>query len=632
MKLLSVRVDHFRNIVDSDEVTIEDDTTCLVGKNESGKTSFLKALHLLKPTDGSKFDVHAQYPAWLMKKHRLRGKDLNLAKPVRARFGLEPGEQADLEEVFGPAGGSIEAFELTRNYAGEVSVDVHFDEASWVEHFLTEHSVAGLFPDTPPSSKALAEAIALGVADDSTTEEQSAQLNQLRAKLVEAAGPDQDIAEQVSGWLVEHTPDFLFFDNYSGLPGIIHVERISRAAYEDLKGGQQTAKALLEIAYADTNVATGADYERRKRELEHTANALTDDILAYWSQNSAIRVEIDFNQKAAGGNRPIVHELHVRMYDNEHMLSLPFDERSSGFRWFFSFLCAFSRYRMQDKPVIILLDEPALGLHARAQRDFLKFIEEQLAPSCQVIYSTHSPFMVPPEHLHRVRLVQDQGRRQGARVSADVLSTDRDTLFPLQGALGYDLAQNMLVGPHNLVVEGSSDLTYLQVLSSHLASLGLESLDPRWTIVPVGGADHVATFVALLGSHVDATVLLDSHPRGNQRIDDLVRQGIFERSRVLEVGSLVGQKEADIEDLFHPGEYLKLYNEAFNAKVALGDLQGSDTVVKQLARVAGVSRFDHGRPAQVLLRDQASHLASLGDNTLAAFERLFQAINATLSQ
>jgi predicted ATPase len=58
-------------------------------------------------------------------------------------------------------------------------------------------------------------------------------------------------------------------------------------------------------------------------------------------------------------------------------LSLPFDEHSSGFRWFFSFLAAFSEYENAQAPIVILLDEPALSLHARAQADFLRFIEER---------------------------------------------------------------------------------------------------------------------------------------------------------------------------------------------------------------------------------------------------------------
>ena len=139
----------------------------------------------------------------------------------------------------------------------------------------------------------------------------------------------------------------------------------------------------------------------------------------------------------------MLDELKIRIWDQRHSLSLPFDEHSTGFRWFFSFLAAFSEYEFNNNPVLILLDEPALGLHAKAQTDFLRFIEERLSKRCQVIYTTHSPFMVQPNKLESVRTVEDLGREDGAKINQDVLTKDPDTLFPLQGALGYDLVQNL---------------------------------------------------------------------------------------------------------------------------------------------------------------------------------------------
>jgi predicted ATP-dependent endonuclease of OLD family len=198
------------------------------------------------------------------------------------------------------------------------------------------------------------------------------------------------------------------------------------------------------------------------------------------------------------------------------MLSLPFDERSSGFQWFFSFLTAFSRYEYDDTPVIILLDEPALGLHAKAQKDFLRFIEERLAKRCQVIYTTHSPFMIQPDHLERARLVEDKGRETGSVTTSDVLTTDSDTLFPLQAALGYDIAQHLFIAKDNLVVEGPSDFLFMETISSHLREIGREGLDPRWSIMPLDGADVIPAFVALLGNHLDVTVVVDARRRSSK--------------------------------------------------------------------------------------------------------------------
>ena len=105
-------------------------------------------------------------------------------------------------------------------------------------------------------------------------------------------------------------------------------------------------------------------------------------------------------------------------------MSVPFDERSRGFVWFFSFLAYFNKLEgSEENDLILLLDEPGLSLHGVAQGDLLRLIEERLAPNHQVIYTTHSPFMVEPKALNRVRTVVDVDE-VGTKISADVLKAD----------------------------------------------------------------------------------------------------------------------------------------------------------------------------------------------------------------
>ncbi len=314
-----------------------------------------------------------------------------------------------------------------------------------------------------------------------------------------------------------------------------------------------------------------------------------------------------------------------------HLLSLPIIEHSTGFQWFFSFLVAFSEYEMNKQPVVILLDEPALGLHAKAQADFLKFIEERLAMNWQVIYTTHSPFMVQPDHLERVRLVEDKGKETGAVVSNDVMSTDPDTLFPLQGALGYDIAQHLFISPHNLVVEGLSDFTYLSLISTYLSGMaGRKTFDSRWSIVPVGGAGSIPTFVALLGNHLDVTVLINSGKSGNQRLLALADKGILSKNKILSIGEIISRKSGDIEDLFDVKDYLELFNRAFTRTVKPADLNATEPIVNQLARVLNVDRYDHGLPADILLKHRDELLPTFSHKTFENFERLFENVNKTL--
>ncbi|HKI18803.1 MAG TPA: hypothetical protein VKA15_13035, partial [Isosphaeraceae bacterium] len=203
--------------------------------------------------------------------------------------------------------------------------------------------------------------------------------------------------------------------------------------------------------------------------------------------------------------------------------------------------------------------------------------------------------------------------------------------FPLQGALGYDLAQHLFISPNNLVVEGTSDYVFLVTVSDFLkAQSGRVSLDERWSVIPVGGADMIPTFVALLGQHLEITVVIDAQKAGHQRLSNLAAAGYLSEKRILTVGQALGRKLADIEDLFTEDDYLMLFNRAFGKKVKAGDLSGKEPIVTRIARDQGVDRFDHGRPADVLLRNRDELLPKLAVATIQNFEKLFTLANDTL--
>src|SRR5438552_172962 len=102
MRLIEAQVHNFKSILDSTPVHIEPQITCIVGKNESGKTAFLHALYRSNPAHaGAKFSVQQHYPAWLEKQHRREGKVLEQSRPVRVTFELEAKDLSALESRFG---------------------------------------------------------------------------------------------------------------------------------------------------------------------------------------------------------------------------------------------------------------------------------------------------------------------------------------------------------------------------------------------------------------------------------------------------------------------------------------------------------------------------------------------------
>jgi len=637
MILRRVWIQKYRNILDSTEIEIDPDVTCLVGKNESGKTAVLEALHGLNPARGDRhFSIPDHYPAWIEKRDRLEGVDREKTRPICAQFELTEQELGEFADAFGPDVLTERTLEASRTYDGELVLDIGLSRKRAVEHLVAQsglccshRSAFGGVEDVQELREKLAEAKAALNSDEQDASSCLANLDQLSKRINEVFGGG-DLTSACQAFMKERLPQFFYFSEYSKLPYAADVRRVLKTATGELSEGEMTARALLRLGAADDDYLLASDYERRKRELENVANYITEEVNEFWSQNQELRVEPDITLKQEGPNA-VIDQLRIRIWDNRHSLSLPFDEHSAGFQWFFSFLAGFSEYRRQERAVIILLDEPALNLHAMAQHDFLRFIDERLAGSHQVVYTTHSPFMVEPGKLARVRVVEDRGKAEGAKISKEVLSTDKATLFPLQSALGYEIAQNLFVSPNNLVVEGTSDYAYLRVMSDHLnAQEGRVGLDKRWTIVPVGGADLIPTFVALLGHHLGMTVLIDARTSDHQRLTRLARAGYVDHDRIVAIGEVVGHDSADIEDVFQPEDYLLLFNRAFAENVRAEELVGTDRIVDKLCRHCGWDDFDHGKPADVLLRERDTLLSKMSAETMDAFEDLFARINRTL--
>jgi predicted ATP-dependent endonuclease of OLD family len=296
--------------------------------------------------------------------------------------------------------------------------------------------------------------------------------------------------------------------------------------------------------------------------------------------------------------------------------------------------------------VILLLDEPGTSLHAKAQEDLLRYFKEKLIPHHQVIYTTHSPFMVPADNLMAARTVEDvvirdkQGNVQevlGTKVSDNVLSVDRETLFPLQGALGYEITQTLFIGKNSLLVEGPSDLLYLKAYSAELKQQGRTGLSQAWTITPVGGVDKVSAFMSLLyGNKLNVAVLTDFAKGQKKKIDDLKKLKLLSEAQILTANTYTGTGEADIEDLISRDGYIALVKQAYNLPVLKVASPGTERVVKDVEDAfrllpPSTPEFDHFFPSSFLIEKPAV-LKSLPSykEALDRFERLFKDLNTLL--
>ncbi|CAN3977392.1 ATP-dependent nuclease [Kitasatospora purpeofusca] len=635
MQLTQVHARLFRNIVDSGAMPVQSDVTCLVGKNESGKTALLSAMYRFNPVyPDDAFDVSKDYPRWRLVKDR-KASDLDKVRPITCAFELSDEDLKAVEDELGPGVVTDRSFEMSLAYNKRATITVVVDGRAACLNVLdgtgAPDALRTVLADNTCLDDLADQADALEAPEDGsfTAEQAESVTTTARARL---AGKGTTW-HRVVGILRARLPKFFYFGEYQTLPGRIDLQLMGGDEQPGATA-MQTARALLRLAGTDTGALTEEDFEERKAELEAVSNQLSEEVFEYWTQNPDLSVEIDIDkttQNIHNGQVAVARYLDVRVKDRRHGFTNNFGQRSSGFQWFFSFLAAFSEFEDYPHGVVVLLDEPALTLHGKAQADFLRFIEERLAPHAQVVYTTHSPFMVDVAHLDRVRIVEDRGPAVGAVVTDEALAVAGDSLFPLEAALGYDIAQNLFVGPDNLLVEGTSDFTYLTLLSDHLKEIGRTHLDPRWRVLPAGGATNIPAFVALVGRALQVTVLIDGSPSGVTKLKNLADRGLLSKKRLLLTDTFSGIDPSDIEDLFSPDDYLKLYNTAFGTSLKVTDLNGADRIVARIGRAAGQPFTEHGRPAEILLRQRTTLMGSLSETTLSRFEQLFEAINGTLS-
>jgi len=443
----------------------------------------------------------------------------------------------------------------------------------------------------------------------------------------------------------------LYFDEYLTLPGTVSVNDIvTRKAQNTLGERDRIFLALLSLAGTTLEKVHGAGtFEEFNASLRAVSNQISDQIFKYWSQNKHLDVDIRLDHARPSDLPPFNSGwvFRTRIDNRRHRADTSFDDRSRGFVWFFSFLVWF--YQLQQlygKNLVILLDEPGLSLHARAQDDLLRYINEQLRPHYQVVYTTHSPFMIDADNLLSARTIEDvvlkdkttgEEKLFGTKVGEDVLSTDADTVSPLQRALDYEITQTLFIGRHTLLVEGPSEMLYLKWFSRHLGQAGKPGLDYRWNICVVRGVDRIPGFVSLFrgnGLHIAAVVDVQQG-HGNKIAN--ARKSLQDQ-HLLTMDTYAGQKEADIEDVFGRDFYIGLVNKALNLLPAhrlpaTRPATAPERVAKEVELHAATlpvqyPPFDHFVPAEWLFQhgDEGAALPGFKD-ALGRMERLIGALN-----
>jgi len=639
VQLIKAQITDYRSVEDSDIFDVEKDVTCLVGKNESGKTTILQALFRLNPVEPAGFDEVIDYPARKTRQRKRLPAD-EMIPVVRATFRFDDTEMKTIKEELGPKVMKSPEFEVVIGYRDETtSFEFSYDEAEVVKHLRSALDLGAAAGQVVGGATTIAELLeALGTLGESTADV-TALADRIRGWRDSELG-----SHLVDKYASPFMPKFVYFADYDTMPGKAALnDLIARRASGHLTRGERALLSLLGMAgVSPEEFQDAGQHERLIRELENAGNVISDEVFDYWSQNKELEVRLEVLAPETGAQPPF-HEgpiLQVRVFNTRHRASVPFDDRSRGFVWFFSFLAYFNELEDAGTTnLILLLDEPGLSLHGRAQGDLLRLIDERLALKHQVIYTTHSPFMVDPDNFQRVRTVIDT-ERGGAKVSSEIFKADEDTAFPLLTAMGIEMTQTLFVGEHTLLLEGPSDLIYLGILTDVAEANGATGLDPRWVQTPIGGSGKLSTFVTLLGANkLNVVVLVDSSTQDVGAIKRLRDNDQLASNGLVEIGEFTGTTDADVEDLFDRDFYLELVNRAYagalTTPITTAELTANDPrVVRQIEAVFKkrniTTRFNHYKPAVVLLREQATLTPRIDAATIARVDRLFTRLNSLI--
>lgn len=667
MRLSKARIRMYRSIRDTGEFEIENGKTVLVGPNEAGKTVILQALQQLnKPGEIGGFEALRDYP-------RSEYDDIK-------RGVVDPATVTVVEGHFTPDEGDLEG--LPKGYEGCTYVlGRKLDNSAWhridgAPEFptygslskdltrLCAHVDARKGADEPAPRAALAELTSEWTDSTIVNNDRSAKLkawlesalplidesNEAEDKRYDSLRAACSVAEDHAAAL-EHLkkriPVFVLFNNYFRVRPRIHLAHLAQRVASNVLDDEQydygnvcllkllgfTAQELADIGNTpqpeEGDAAALKTYKDKLDSRSYQLNAasvkLTSDIVSVWNPNSD-RPEADRLRIQADGQYLKV------VVEDELGVEIELDQRSEGFQWLVSFFVVFfAEAAEKHKNAILLLDEPGLHLHGLKQRDFRGTIS-RLAAKNQTLYTTHSPFLVGPDELDMVRVVDMTDRKVGTKVHGDLSSGDPAALLPLQEALGYDLAQSLFSQSRNLVLEGLTDYWYVEAVAQLLRAADIADLNEKIALIFANSAGKVVYYATILHAHkLKVAALLDSDTAGDQAAQQDTLVHTLGNKKILRTKDSFSGKvpKPEIEDLLR--ETL--------VKVALDDL-GWDvrgTAAAQPARpivdifTAEVTDFSKYRLAKAFLRWARAHDASdLSADERTQWTALIGAINKAL--
>ncbi|CAG5067281.1 hypothetical protein DYBT9623_00001 [Dyadobacter sp. CECT 9623] len=431
MRLKSFRIQNYKSIIDSGECRLSenDGITVLAGQNESGKSSILQAIRDFENEtidldsvreDDSTPTITCVYCDIVEDTKRFRAMDNDDLTSNIWNYYLNLGE-----------------LRLTKKLGEKTKL------VSSIE-IMAADKIMEIIQNVNGESKIWNEKVKKGEIDKDE---------------IEIFDVD-DTLQEIIKVLVSLTPYNLFFDDFCDiLPNKILLS--------EFKSGGSSTKGYQAVKNVETIL--GADFIKLdslsdgRRETTQTSyhETLTAEFNEKWKQRigegAGAKVHVKYYRDESGAS---YLKFYVETKKGEY---LPVEKRSQGFKWFLSFYLQLKAENKGERKLIILFDEPGMYLHSKAQSDMIKVFEE-LSHKNQIIYSTHSPYLIDTSKLHRVRLVlntKDNGTT-AEKITSGKINNQLESLKPIIDAIGLEVAMPFSVAKWiflSKVLHDSSEMT-----------------------------------------------------------------------------------------------------------------------------------------------------------------------------
>ncbi len=272
---------------------------------------------------------------------------------------------------------------------------------------------------------------------------------------------------------------------------------------------------------------------------------------------------------------------------------------------------------------VMLIDEPGVSLHARAQEDVLKVFED-LKDSLQIVYSTHSPNLIDPSRLYRILAVQrlntdDETSETIVMDPRSLHEASPDTLAPIYVMMGSRINDQTHVHENgNIIVEDTITFYYLSAMA------GLHGLNGDAHFIPSTGTRNIPLMVnMLLGWKLDFGILAMDNEEGNSVIKLVRKTAFLQHDDEAERKARTMQGFHSVEDLFSTIDFKR---HILQQRIGITERNSEYIDQHQLSRIILATSFcNHVQKDGIALTD-------FDEETRHNFSKLFLTVRSMISK